>query len=151
MKRHDKGFTFIELMVVLGALGALALLAFPMVEMAALRQKEATLKQALLDIRQALDAYKEANDKALFQAGTESGYPSNLNELKNKRDQFGRFFLRTIPADPFYDGPVGLASETWIIRAYQSPPGAPQQGADVYDVFSSSTRIGSNGLAYSEW
>ena len=43
------------------------------------------------------------------------------------------------------------AVDTWGTRAYSSAPNAPTEGEDVFDVFSRSTQLGLNGVAYSEW
>jgi general secretion pathway protein G len=151
MKHGGRGFSFIELAVVLSILGVLALLIYPMVEIANTRQKEAALKQALLDIRQALDAYKDASLSGFIQAGTESGYPADLEDLLRHRDHLGRPFLRAVPVDPFHDGDTDSAAASWNTRAYQSVGVPRQAGRDIYDVNSKSGRVGSNGLPYSEW
>jgi general secretion pathway protein G len=52
--------------------------------------------------------------------------------------------------DPFAENAVD-AEASWGKRSYDSPPDAPHQGADVYDVYSLSTRIGLNGIAYRDW
>jgi general secretion pathway protein G len=60
-------------------------------------------------------------------------------------------FLRHMPIDPFAADPAQSAAQQWSTRAYASAPEDPQPGADVYDVASKSTRVGSNGIRYSEW
>jgi general secretion pathway protein G len=44
-----------------------------------------------------------------------------------------------------------MAAQTWGKRSYASPPDAPVEGADVFDVHSRSAGIGLNGIAYREW
>lgn len=151
MTKQNQGFSFIELMVVLSVLVILASLMFPLIEITLLRQKEAALKQGLADIRQALDAYQQASRSGLVNAPTESGYPAHLQELVIHKDAAGRVFLRAIPTDPFHPDSSVTTAATWRFRAYNSPPDNPQAGDDIFDVYSSSDRLGSNGLPYSEW
>lgn len=151
MKQKSFGFSFIELMIVLSVLGIMATLFFPLAEGAITRQKEAALKQALADIRSALDDYRLAAQAGLFESNTESGYPARLENLTKRQDSSGALFLRTIPADPFYSGQPANAEDTWQLRAFQSPPDNPQPGQDIFDVLSTSDQSGSNGLPYSEW
>lgn len=151
MKQQSRGFSFIELMIVLSVLGVMAGLLFPLTEVAMTRQKEAALKQALKDIREALDDYRLDAQAGLFESNTESGYPTRLEHLTARHGSSGRVFLRAIPADPFYAGQPTSAADTWQLRAFQSPPDNPQPGQDIFDVFSTSDRPGSNGLPYSEW
>lgn len=152
MRKQCGGFSFIELVIVLSVLGVMAGLLFPLAEMTVIRHKEVALKQALRDIRGALDDYQLAVRAGLFDSHTESGYPPRLEELTTRHGTEGRVFLREVPPDPFYAGPPpGSAADTWLTRSYQSPPDAPRQGQDIFDVFSSSDRLGSNGLPYAQW
>ncbi|UXY50777.1 type II secretion system protein [Pseudomonas tohonis] len=139
----------IELLVVMATLAVLATLLFPLLEHASRRQKEVELKQALLDIRDALDAYREASRSGVFKSGTESGYPRELAELTKVRDARGQLFLRAIPVDPFVSGQS--KEVLWGIRSYQSPPGSPAALGDVFDIYSTSNDRGSNGVPYREW
>ena len=149
-----RGYTLVELLAVLAILSILAMGAVPMAELAAQRQKEQALRDALWEIRSALDAYKRAVDGGLIarEAGG-TGYPPRLSTLvegvvgaQGKR----LYFLRRLPRDPF--APADQPAEaTWALRCYESPPDAPAPGADVYDVRSRSARMGSNGVALKDW
>lgn len=158
VRSGQHGFTLIELMVSLALLGALAVAVLPVSEMMMKRRQEQLLRQSLRDIRHAIDAYKHAADHGwIDKVMDESGYPPDLNVLVNgvadKRSLQGGslYFLRRIPRDPMCDCPATDAAGTWQLRSYDSPPDAPQAGADVFDVSSRSTQEGLNGIAYDQW
>lgn len=156
--RRARGFTLIELVVTVAIVGILASIAVPLGEISLQRAKESELRSALRQIREALDTYKRAADEGRVQrrAGG-SGYPRSLDELaggvedvKNPA-QAKIFFLRRLPRDPFHPQTDVPAADTWGKRAYASPPDAPAEGDDVFDVYSRSERVGLNGTAYREW
>lgn len=156
--RARRGFTFIELMITLAILGVLALLAVPMAQTAVQREKEKDLRAALMEIREGLDAHKRAADQGriLLKLG-ESGYPKSLDDLvqgipdqKSPQKQM-MYFLRRLPRDPLYPDQAAAAADTWGKRSYQSPPEEPTEGADVFDVYSLSEKVGLNGVPYRKW
>ncbi len=61
------------------------------------------------------------------------------------------YFLRRLPRDPMSQDESLSAAETWGKRAYESPPDNPQEGDDVFDIFSRSQNIGLNGIPYDKW
>lgn len=139
-------------------LGLLATVAMPMVEVTVQRNKEEQLRDALRQIREAIDAYKKASDEGHIQKSIEeSGYPRHLDDLANGVEDLSDpkkkkiYFLRHIPADPLFEGSVSEASQTWGKRSYESPPDDPKEGIDVFDVYSLSTRKGLNGIPYKNW
>lgn len=159
MSNHrSRGYTLIELVITLALLGVLAMLAAPLAEVSVQRSREQALRSALREIRDALDAYKRASEQGLVprQAGA-SGYPPTLDTLvmgvANAQDpKAGRlYFLRRLPRDPFSEDSQASASLTWGIRSYASSPDDPQEGDDVYDVFSRSEQVALNGTRYREW
>ena len=156
-RARRSGFTLIELVVTVAILGILASAVVPLAEIARTRAKEAELRSALRTLREAIDAYKRAADEGRLQrAADESGYPPSLEVLvQGVRDaknpgQRQVYFLRRIPRDPFADAQVP-AGDTWGKRSYASPPEAPQEGRDVFDVYARSTAKGLNGIPYNEW
>lgn len=153
-----RGFSLIELLASVAIIGVLASIAVPFVETTVRREKERELRSALRDIRLALDAYKAAtvSGKILIRP-EQSGYPPSLLELVSGIDDVSHagapkiYFIRRIPRDPFNPNLTIPALESWGLRSFQSPPDRPSEGDDVFDVYSKSTRIGLNGIAYAEW
>jgi general secretion pathway protein G len=156
--RRGGGFTFIELVITVAIVALLATLALPLSEVAVQRSKEQELKRSLREIRDAIDAYKLAVDEQrISKAANETGYPKSLsvlvegvNDAKSAKPA-KIYFLRRIPRDPFSTEPDRPAADTWGKRSYASPPDEPQEGPDVYDVYSRSSRIGLNGVPHREW
>jgi general secretion pathway protein G len=152
------GYTLIELMVVLAVLSILAMMTYPLAEIQAQRSKERELKQALVEIRAALDSYKRAADAGLIpKAADASGYPARLPDLVEgvtRIDAQGEGrrinFLRRLPRDPFAD-PRMAPELTWGLRSYDSEHDRPRPGADVFDVYSLSDKTGLNGTPLREW
>lgn len=158
MRPQRAGFTLIEMVIALAILAVLVLMATPVIQVQLQRQKEADLRAALRDIRGALDRYKAAVDEGRIQRRLgASGYPESLELLvAGVRDLRSPqappiYFLRRLPRDPMAADPRLTAAETWGLRSYASPPEAPAAGADVFDVFSLSDRVGLNGLPYRDW
>lgn len=156
--RSRGGFTLIELVVTVAIVGILAAGAFPLAELASQRLRESELRQALRQIRDGLDAYKAAFDSGrIEQEVGASGYPPDLPTLvtgvPDVTDPTGAriYLLRRIPRDPFHPDPTTPAHRTWGKRSYASPPDAPREGGDVFDVYSLSKRTGLNGIPYKEW
>jgi general secretion pathway protein G len=153
-----RGFTLIELLVALAVLGVLATVAAPALQVVQQRRQENELRTALSDIRRALDDYKRAGDDGRIgrRAGA-SGYPPTLEALveglPDQRDpKRGKiYFLRRLPRDPFNTDRGASAAQTWGKRSYASEPADPREGDDVYDVYSTSGRIGLNGEEYRSW
>lgn len=146
-------------MVTVAIVGLLASIALPLAEVSAKRGKEQELRLALREIRTALDAHRQAVEEGrVASAMHESGYPGSLQVLvdgvpdASSPDRKKRiYFLRRIPRDPFTFDPTRPDEEGWGKRSYESSAEAPEEGADVFDVYTRAPGIGLNGIPYSRW
>src|SRR5512145_1808814 len=112
-----KGFTLVELLVVVAIVALLASIAAPLAEMSWQRGKEQDLRHALRQIREAIDAYKRASDEGKIERKADaSGYPPNLAVLvdgvedKSDPEKSKIFFLRRVLRDP-------MTGEDWGLRS----------------------------------
>ncbi len=139
--------------------GLLATITLPLAELSVQRSKEQDLRLALREIRVSLDAYKQAVEEGRIKLSAEkSGYPATLQvlvegvpDIKKPGDQNKIYFLRRIPRDPLNTDTQKTNEETWGKRSYQSSADDPQEGDDVYDVYSLSAGSGMNGIPYRNW
>ena len=159
---RPRGFTLIEMLVTVTIVALMSTIAFPMLELAERRSNERELREALRQIRTALDNYKQAVDEGRIVEETKgTGYPPSLDILvegvvdaKSPSKDKKLFFLRRIPRDPLNQAMASGAESgapTWGLRSYASAATAPQPGADVFDVYSLSAALGLNGTPYKEW
>ncbi|MBK5255514.1 MAG: type II secretion system protein [Vicinamibacteria bacterium] len=126
--RGRAGFTLLELIVVLSILAILLSIALPNYRGSVLQAREAVLRENLYRMRDLIDQYQ--SDKGR--------YPESLQSLVTDG------YVRSIPVDP-------MSPEPWT----EIPPETDSSNQDiltgVFDVKSSSTQVGTNGVAYSEW
>jgi len=143
------GFTLIELIVAAAIMAILVAMAVPITTKAIKRERERELRRDLWMMRDAIDRYKEAADRAAFQikVGSE-GYPPDLETLVNGVDSNGKKlkFLRRIPVDPM------TGKTEWGLRSMQDDPTSDSWGGDnVFDVYSQSEGTALDGTKYKDW
>jgi general secretion pathway protein G len=148
-KPNERGLTLIELIVTVAILALLASAAVPVARFQVKRTRERELRRDLWEMRDAIDHYKDAADRAAFQTKVDSqNYPPDLETLVNGVDVQGKKvrFLRRIPVDPM----TGKAE--WGMRSMQDDPGSDSYGGQsVFDVYSKSTGTALDGTKYSDW
>lgn len=123
MRGEARGFTLVELLVVLAILATLLALAAPRYFQHVERSKEAVLRENLATLRDAIDQYHADTGR----------WPESLAALVDKR------YLRAVPIDP-----VTERNDTWI----EVPP---SEGSGVQDVRSGAEGKGLDGTPYAEW
>lgn len=152
-RKGQRGLTLIELIVAFTILMLLSAMAIPLARYRIRREREQQLQHALLEIRNAVDKYKDASDAGTLgpvKLGTD-GYPETLDilvegvKLSAQVDKKVKF-LRHIPKDPMTN------SRDWGKRSTQDDPkGNSWGGQNVFDVFTKSTEKARDGTPYSEW
>ncbi len=151
----ERGFTFVEMLVVVALVAILASAVMPLARVASQRQREIELRRNLRDIRTAIDRYKDAADQGQVAAtkvklGSE-GYPPDLEILVVGVDAAGASdrklkFLRRIPIDPM------TREAVWGMRSYDDKPDSKSWGGqNVYDVYSKSEGTALDGTKYQDW
>jgi general secretion pathway protein G len=146
-----RGFTLIELIVAATILSILTFMALPLARISVQREKEKQLRQALWEMRDAIDRYKDAADRqVLGQTKVDTmGYPPDLETLvKGVEGQGGKKyrFLRSIPVDPM------TKTKEWGLRSMQDDFDSDSWGGqNVYDVYSKSEGDALDGTKYKDW
>jgi len=148
-RRSQRGLTLVELIVAMTIMAILAIAVLPMARLTVRREKERELRRDLWEMRDAIDRYKDAADRGMFQTklGTE-GYPPDLDTLVTGVDVGGKKvrFLRRIPVDPM------TGKNEWGMRSMTDDPDSDSWGGnDVFDVFSKSEGTAIDGTKYKDW
>ncbi|MGE0472845.1 MAG: prepilin-type N-terminal cleavage/methylation domain-containing protein [Nitrospirales bacterium] len=126
---YKKGYTLVELMIVVAIVGILVTLAIPTFQQSALKAKEAALKQNLFTMRAVIDQYY----------ADLGNYPSSLEALVESK------YLRELPIDPFTK-----TNTTWT-AIYEDQTEGEDSPAGIFDVKSGSEQAALDGTPYKEW
>ncbi len=129
-KRKQRGFTLIEMIIVIAIISILVSVAVPIYRVHILRANEAVLKEDLYSMRNAIDQYTQDKSKA----------PQSLDDLVSAG------YLRAIPKDPFTN-----ANNSWQTVQEDVLESIDQTQPGITDVHSGSNLTGSDGSAYSTW
>lgn len=125
-----RGFTLIEILIVVTLLVVLASIGLPVYQNAVQRSREAALKENLFRMRDAIDQYYADKNK----------YPQSLQDLVAEK------YLREIPKDPMTD-----SADTWQTIPAEFDPADPAAEPGIYDVKSGSDGIALDGTPYADW
>lgn len=130
VKRALRGFTLIELMVVMAIISILLAIALPIYQKSITRAKETVLHNNLFTLRTMIDEYTIDKQKA----------PQALQDLVSEG------YLRQIPQDPMTgsDQTWKIIMEDASIAGSNAPPG-------IFDVKSGSDKTALDGTAYADW
>jgi len=128
--RKQRGFTMIEMIIVIAIIMILASIAIPLYKVHIVRAREAVLREDLYTMRSAIDQYTQDKAKA----------PQSLDDLVSTG------YLRAIPKDP-----ITNATDTWQPVTDDTIASPDQTETGMTDVHSGATGVGSDGTAYSTW
>ncbi len=128
---RDRGFTLIEVMVVISVILILLGVALPIYSHALARKREENLRRNLETLNQMIFQYALDKQKP----------PQSLDDLKSAK------YLETIPED------ITGRVDTWVTEPGDGTiMSLEQKDTDgIIGVHSGSDKIGSNGKAYSTW
>ncbi len=125
-----RGFTLIELIIVIAIISILLAVAVPVYRLHIVHANEAALKQDLYSMRNAIDQYTQDKAKA----------PQDLNDVVTAG------YLRVLPKDPFTN-----SNTSWQAVQEDVLQSVDQTAPGISDVHSGSNLISSEGTAYSSW
>ena len=126
----NRGFTIIELMIVISIIVILMGIAVPLYQQSLVRARESVLREDLYTLRNAIDQYTLDKQRA----------PQTLADVA----QAG--YVKSIPKDPFTN-----SNDTWTTEMEDSLRSLDQTQPGIADVHSGSDRIGSDGTPYNTW
>jgi general secretion pathway protein G len=131
-RKPGKGFTLIELMVVMTIVALLIAIAVPRYFHSVDKARESTLRQDLNIMREAIDKFY----------GDHERYPRSLEELVSQH------YIRAVPPDP-----ITGSRETWVLIAPELNVNGVEASSDsaVYDIRSGAPGTARDGTAYADW
>lgn len=128
--RARRGFTLIEILIVMTIISILVSIAVPLYQKSITRAREAVLRNNLFTIRTVIDEYSYDKKRA----------PQRLDDL------VAEGYLRQIPIDP-----ITGSDETWTVIMEDALTSVDQTEPGIYDVRSGSGGVSLEGTPYSEW
>ncbi|HJX83498.1 MAG TPA: prepilin-type N-terminal cleavage/methylation domain-containing protein [Candidatus Angelobacter sp.] len=128
-RQQERGFTLIELIIVIFIMGILLGIAIPIYKTHVLRANEAVLKEDLSTMRQAIDQFTQDKQRA----------PQALEDL------VAAGYLRVVPIDPF------THTADWVTVSEDSVMSVDQTQPGLSDVHSNAPGIGTDGTSYGSW
>jgi len=129
VRRSSRGFTLIEMVVVISLILILVSIAVPIYSQSIRRAREAVLRQDLFTLRQVISQYTLDKQKA----------PQSLDDV------ISAGYLKVIPTDPM------TGSSNWATEQEDSLMAVDRQEPGIVDVHSASDQTASDGTAYSSW
>jgi general secretion pathway protein G len=129
VKRALRGFTLIELMVVMAIISVLLAIAVPLYQKSIIRAKETVLKNNLFTLRSMIDEYTIDKQKA----------PDSLQDLVSDG------YLRQVPQDPMTN------SDQWRLIMEETPVSGSSGSPGIFDVRSQSDKAALDNTAYADW
>lgn len=146
---RQRGLSLVELIVSIALMAILTTATIPVVQVTVRRGRERELRRSLWEMRDAIDRYKDAADRGMFQVkvGTE-GYPPDLETLVNGVNIGAKKmrFLRRIPVDPM----TGKAE--WGMHSMQDDLSSDSWGgSNVFDIYTKSNGTALDGTKYKDW
>ena len=129
-RRGSRGFTFVELMVVITIIVILITMAIPIYQKSIIRAKESVLANNLFTLRTVIDNYTYDKEKA----------PQSLQDLVSEG------YLKDVPVDPMTGD-----NSSWKIVMEDASQALDQTEPGIFDIHSGSDKKGLDGTAYSEW
>ena len=129
VRRSSRGFTLIEMVVVISLILILVSIAVPIYSQSIRRAREAVLRQDLFTLRQVISQYTLDKQKA----------PQSLDDV------ISAGYLKVIPTDPMTGSSNGATEQEDSLMAVD------QQEPGIVDVHSASDQTASDGTAYSSW
>ena len=129
-KVHTRGFTFVELMVVIAVILLLITMAIPIYQKTIIRAKESVLKNNLFTMRTVIDNYSYDKMKA----------PQALQDLVSDG------YLKEVPMDP-----ITGSNQSWKIIMEDASQALSQAEPGIFDVRSGSDKVSLEGNPYSDW
>ena len=128
--RRDRGFTLIELMIVISMILILVSISIPAYNQSILRAKESVLRQDLFQLRSLISQYTLDKQKA----------PQSLEDLVQAQ------YIKQLPKDPMTG-----SNSSWTVEQEDSVMSVDQQEPGISDVHSGAEGMSSDGTAYSSW